>query len=252
MLSHHRIYSCDPLFVCLSGLNWSYHGVSGKHPWPRIPFNADPSFLSQSSSIVLWHVFPGIVPGRLLLCMFSLLCDDGNNTRSWTLKATNTWDRDTAPETTTKTRRFKAESRPDGQHSPCTVTSSRVTLEPAWRDKSTTHAVSYGAETWALTSQAKNTLAAAQTKMERSMLNIACRDRKTNTWVREKTKVTLVIEQIRRPKCTWAVHVSRIRVGQCVSPPGNPAKGTDLEEEDRRHGGETNKTTTGRVPSGRG
>ena len=76
MLSHHRIYSRDPLFVCLSGLNWSCHGVSGRHPWPRIPFNADPSFLSQSS-IVLWHVSPGIVPGRLFLCMFSLLCDDG-------------------------------------------------------------------------------------------------------------------------------------------------------------------------------
>ena len=60
MLSHHRIYSCDPLFVCLSGLNWSCHGVRGKHPWPHIPFNADPSFLSQSSSIVLWRVSPGI------------------------------------------------------------------------------------------------------------------------------------------------------------------------------------------------
>ena len=39
----------------------------------------------------------------------------------------------------TKTRRFKEESRPDGQHSPSTATSSRVTLEHAWRDKSTTH-----------------------------------------------------------------------------------------------------------------
>ena len=36
--------------------------------------------------------------------------------------------------------RFKEESRPDGQHSPSTATSSRVTLEHAWRDKSTTHA----------------------------------------------------------------------------------------------------------------
>ena len=30
--------------------------------------------------------------------------------------------------------------RPDGQHSPSTVTSSRVTLGHVWRDKSTTHA----------------------------------------------------------------------------------------------------------------
>ena len=45
-----------------------------------------------------------------------------NNTQR-TSKATSTWDRHTAPETKTKTRRFKVESRPDRQHS------SRVTLE---------------------------------------------------------------------------------------------------------------------------
>ena len=38
------------------------------------------------------------------------------------------------------TRRFKDESRPDKQHSPINATSSRVTLEHARRDKSTTHA----------------------------------------------------------------------------------------------------------------
>ena len=31
--------------------------------------------------------------------------------------------------------------------------------------------------------------------MERSMLNITHRDRKANIWVREKTKVTDIIEQ---------------------------------------------------------
>ena len=40
--------------------------------------------------------------------------------------------------------------------------------------------MAYGAETWALTTQAKNKLAAVQTKMERSMLNITYRD-KTQT-----------------------------------------------------------------------
>ncbi len=68
------------------------------------------------------------------------------------------------------------------------------------------------AETWAFTTQAKNKLAAAQTKMERRMLNIAYRDRKTNIWVREKTKVTDVTEQVRRRKWTWARQlVNRIR-----------------------------------------
>ena len=47
----------------------------------------------------------------------------------------------------------------------------------------------YGAETWTLTKQAQNKLAATQTKMERSMLNITYKDRKINIWVRERTKV---------------------------------------------------------------
>ena len=51
--------------------------------------------------------------------------------RSRTLNATFTWERDTAPETKSKTRRFKDESRPNAQHWPSTATSSRVTLEHA-------------------------------------------------------------------------------------------------------------------------
>ena len=49
-------------------------------------------------------------------------------------------------------------------------------------------AVAYLAETWTLTKQAQNKLAAAQTKMQRSKLNITYKDRKTNIWVRERTK----------------------------------------------------------------
>ena len=75
-------------------------------------------------------------------------------------------------------------------------------------------AMKYGAETWVLTTQAKNKLAAAQTKMERSRLNITYRDRKTDIWVRDKTKATDVIEQVRRRKWTWVGYVSRIRDNQ--------------------------------------
>ena len=48
-------------------------------------------------------------------------------------------------------------------------------------------AMTYGAETWTLTKQAQNKLAAAQTKMERSMLSITYKDRNTSIWVREWT-----------------------------------------------------------------
>ena len=49
--------------------------------------------------------------------------------------------------------------------------------------------MTYGAETWTLTKQAQNKLAAAQTKMERSMLDITYKDRRTNIWVRERKKI---------------------------------------------------------------
>ena len=78
--------------------------------------------------------------------------------------------------------------------------------------------MTYNGETWTLTSQAKDKLAAAQTKIERNMLDITYRDKeKTNVWVREKTKVTDVIEQVRRRKWTWHSTKSHITDGHCVS-----------------------------------
>ena len=69
--------------------------------------------------------------------------------------------------------------------------SSKATLQSAWRDRFTTHVCCqlwhYGAETWTLTKQAQTKLAFAHTKMDRSMLNITYKDRKTNIWVRERT-----------------------------------------------------------------
>ena len=132
--------------------------------------------------------------------------------RSRTLKATSIWYRDTAPETKTKKRRLKEESRLDGQHSPSIMTAR----DTAYNVKGNTGTflkrqvynscvlpvMTYAVETWALITQTKNKLAAAQTTMERSMLNVTYRDRKTNIWIREKTNVTDVIEQVRRQKWT--------------------------------------------------
>ena len=60
--------------------------------------------------------------------------------------------------------------------------------------------MTHGTETRTLTKQAQNKLAAAQTKMERSMLNITYKDRKTNIWVMEGTKVIDIINSVRRMK----------------------------------------------------
>ena len=58
--------------------------------------------------------------------------------------------------------------------------------------------MTYGAETWTLTKQAQNKPAAAQTKMDRSMLNITYKDRRTNIWVRERTKLIDIIYTVRK------------------------------------------------------
>ena len=80
-------------------------------------------------------------------------------------------------------------------------------------------AMTYGAETWTLTKQAQNKLAAAQTKMERSMLNITYKDRRTNIWVRERTKLIDIIYTVRKMKWSWAGHINRLKRRQ-----GRPAK----------------------------
>ena len=72
-------------------------------------------------------------------------------------------------------------------------------------------AMTYGAETWTLTKQAKNKLAAAQTKMERNMLIITYNDRKTNICVRERTKVIDIINTVRKMKWSWAGHINRVK-----------------------------------------
>ena len=72
-------------------------------------------------------------------------------------------------------------------------------------------AMTYGAETWTLTKQAQNKLAAALTKMERSMLNITYKDRRTNIWVRERTKLIDIIYTVRKMKWSWAGHINRLK-----------------------------------------
>ena len=72
-------------------------------------------------------------------------------------------------------------------------------------------AMTYGAETWTLTNQAQNKRAAAQIKMERSILNITYKDRKNNIWVSGRTKVIDIINTVRKMKWTWAGHINRLK-----------------------------------------
>ena len=72
-------------------------------------------------------------------------------------------------------------------------------------------AMTYCAETWTLTKQAQNKLAAAQTKMETSMLNITYKDRRTNIWVRVRRTVIDKINTVRKMKWSWAGHINRLK-----------------------------------------
>ena len=71
-------------------------------------------------------------------------------------------------------------------------------------------AMTYACETWTMTKSMQQKLAAAQRRMERSMIGITLKDRKTNEWIRNKTKVQDILEIVKRRKWTWAGHVSRM------------------------------------------
>ena len=130
--------------------------------------------------------------------------------RSRTLKATSTLDREKKQEKEIQ-RRITAGSTAFAKHRDIFKGNIGTSLKRQVYNSCVLPAMTYGAETWALTTHAKNKLAAAQTQMERNTLIFTYRNRKTNIWVREITKVTDVIEQVKRWKWTWAGHVSRIR-----------------------------------------
>ena len=110
-------------------------------------------------------------------------------------------------------------------------------------------AMTYGAETWTLTKQAQNKLAAAQTKMERSMLNITYKDRRPNIWVRERTKLIDIIYTVRKMKWSWAGHITTD--GPRASPLGDHMTRKDVKG-DQPSCGETTWTNTGATRYGRG
>lgn len=62
-----------------------------------------------------------------------------------------------------------------------------------------------------MTSSMEGKIAAAQRKMERSMLGITYKDRKTNGWVRSQTKVKDILRSAKEGKWRWAGHVSRLK-----------------------------------------
>ena len=65
-------------------------------------------------------------------------------------------------------------------------------------------------ETWALNNTTMEKLAVAQRKIERIMLGTTLLDRKRNTWIRQETGVSGIINAIRKAKHRWAGHIARL------------------------------------------
>ena len=96
-----------------------------------------------------------------------------------------------------------------GKNSDIMKSSMPICLKRKVFDQCILPAITYASETWTLTTKMENKLAAAQINMERRMLGITMRDRKTNEWIREKTKVQDILKRIMLGKWTWAGHVAR-------------------------------------------
>eukprot|EP00794_Sanderia_malayensis_P008022 gene8022-8881_t len=70
--------------------------------------------------------------------------------------------------------------------------------------------MTYSSETWTLTKKMEHKLQTTQRSMERMMTGYSRRDRKTNVWIREQSKVKDVITTAKSIKWRWAGHVARM------------------------------------------
>ena len=68
--------------------------------------------------------------------------------------------------------------------------------------------MTYGCQTWAVTKRMQERLQATQRSMERAMIGITKRDRKTNVWVRNQTGIQDIITRIKALKWQWAGHIA--------------------------------------------
>jgi len=75
----------------------------------------------------------------------------------------------------------------------------------------------YGCETWTLNAQTTQRLRVTQRAMERCMLGITMRDRKTNEWICAQTKAEYIITVSKKMKWKWAGHIARRTDGKWTS-----------------------------------
>ena len=72
-------------------------------------------------------------------------------------------------------------------------------------------AMTYGCQTWSLTKASVKNLETSQRAMERRMLNVKLKDRIRNTTIRQRTRVTDIVQHVTNTKWKWAGHIARMK-----------------------------------------
>ena len=72
-------------------------------------------------------------------------------------------------------------------------------------------AITYGYQTWSLTKALVKKLETSQRAMERRMLNVKLKDRIRNTTIRQRTRVTDIVQYVTNTKWKWAGHIARMK-----------------------------------------
>ena len=70
--------------------------------------------------------------------------------------------------------------------------------------------LTYAGETWRTTEKLLEKIRVTQRKMERIMLGVTLKDRKTNDWIRKQTQITDAVTKIKSLKWQWAGHIARM------------------------------------------
>ena len=72
-------------------------------------------------------------------------------------------------------------------------------------------AMIYGCQTWSLTKALVKKLEINQQAVERRMLNVKLKDRIHNTTIRQRTRVTDIVQYVTNAKWKWAGHITRMK-----------------------------------------
>ena len=72
-------------------------------------------------------------------------------------------------------------------------------------------AMTFGCQTWSLGKALVKKLEISQRSMERRMLNVKLKDRIRNTTIRQRTRVTDIVQYVTNTKWKWAGHIARMK-----------------------------------------